>query len=107
MPSAVATTACPHVLPDRRRIDRRSGVEPERPTEGPASLRERETCRVLVQVSTAARQSPCGIWNQPETGFIPDRHNTQQCGGWRTLPATHASANRRRATYHGEAYSSA
>ncbi len=47
-----------------------------------------------------ARPSAGGVGYEPETGTVLDRHNTQQLGGWRAIPATHTGADRIRTTYH-------
>jgi hypothetical protein len=97
-----------HVRSNRADVRTRSGTgQPQRPPEGTAPLGEREASRVRMQMSAPARLSAKWIGNQPATGRLLDRDNTQQRGGWRTLPAAHTGADRKRATYHVEAYPSA
>jgi hypothetical protein len=94
-------------------LDQRPGVDDtgdaKRAPEGAATLRQRETCRIGMNMCSPARPSACRIGRKAElVSTVLDRNYPQQLGGWHALPATHTGAHRssmldrRRkcATYH-------
>jgi hypothetical protein len=94
-------------------LGERSGVQDtgdtKRAPEGAATLRQRETRRVGMNMCSPARPSACRIGRKAElVSTVLDRDYPQQLGGWHALPATYTGADRsskldrRRkcATYH-------
>jgi hypothetical protein len=94
-------------------LGERSGVDDtgntKRAPEGAATLRQRETRRVRMNMCSPARPSACRIGRETEpVSILLDRDYPQQLGGWHALPTTHTGAyrsselDRRRkcATYH-------
>jgi hypothetical protein len=94
-------------------LGERPGVNDTRDTkrapEGAATLRQRETRRVGMNMCSPARPPACRIGRKAEpVSTVLDRDYPQQLGGWHALPATHTGAHRpseldrRRkcATYH-------
>jgi hypothetical protein len=76
--------------------------------EGATALRKCEAGRIGVQVRSPSRPDARRIGldgDQLVTGLIDtarDRDDSQQLGGFGTLPTTHTGAYRRRAAYHVE-----
>jgi len=66
----------------------------QRSPEGVASLRQCETSRIKMQVSSPTRPSAGRIGHRTELlRQMLDRDNPQQLGGWRALPAANTGAH--------------
>ena len=85
--------AC-HVLAHRSDIGR--SAQAQGPGERPPLLGEINAARVGMHRGSPARQTPGGVRDQPRTGWILDRDDTQQAGLGPLDPAAHTGALRTR-----------
>jgi hypothetical protein len=96
---------CVEVLGERAGVD--GTGDAQRAPEGAATLRQRETGGIGMQMRPPTLPPPSRIGHEtvPETrtGLVTavlDRDNPQQLGGRRADPAPHTRSHRGRATYH-------
>ena len=89
-PAAVLVLLLRHVLPHRREVER-SG-QAQGPGERPPLVGEVEATGVGMHAGTSPRQAVRGIGGE----HTPDRHDAQQGGSARALPAAHTRAHRSR-----------
>jgi hypothetical protein len=71
------------------------------------ALSKREASRIGMQMNSSTRPSARRVGHKGDYATIGDiatfahvRDDSQQLIGWRTLPATHTGAFRRRTSYH-------